>query len=179
MFTFSNEYIIKSMFEMVRDEGDRIVSLGLATRDDLKNLIEPEVKIASKNADELLVVLGKIYTNLKAVHLSGDFEKLAEPEDVEQYLLETYPKKEEKKEDEEENKEEEAAVPEDEGMFTIYNSLEQMAYRCGMSGDHDSAYKIERTIRDIERIADSLSKEDIMKMAEEVTSALEKEDNEK
>ncbi|KKM65179.1 hypothetical protein LCGC14_1493960, partial [marine sediment metagenome] len=48
MFTFDNEYVLKSMLASVRDEGGRIVSLGLASTDDVKRLIEPALHIAIK-----------------------------------------------------------------------------------------------------------------------------------
>jgi len=210
MFTFSDKYILKSMWEMVRDEGNRIVSLGLATHEDLKKFIKPAVQAATKEAgsgdEALLIALGKLYNDLKSVYLQGDFEKLSTASEWEAYLLEADDEddededEEKEKEDEEEEEEKEddlkeapptpeatggaeeavekdLAVPE-QGLVTIYSILEEMAYKRGRVGDHEGAYKIERTIRSIERIASSLDKEDIEKMAAEIQEALGEEGEE-
>lgn len=80
MFAFNNEYLLKSMIAMVRDEGKRIVSLGLATDDDLRKLSYPIIEIVSKSEgaeDVLLPALSILYNKLTDVKLPGDFEKVA------------------------------------------------------------------------------------------------------
>jgi len=201
MFTFSDDYILKSMWEMVRDEGNRIVSLGLASHDDLKKLIEPAVEKAVKHADGskdfLLKSLAELHGSLKAVYLPGDFEKAGE--DKLDYLLEAPrptpdkapaegvvpedpevegpdPEEEvpgDKPEETDPEKDlDEVAEEEPEGIHSVLSVLDTLVYKLGTEGNHEGAYKIERVMRKIERLADSMDKEDIKKLAEEIKLAV-------
>lgn len=216
MFTFNDEYTLKLTCDMIRNEKDRIVSMGLATNGDLKRLIDPIIQQA--NNETLLVVLNNLYNNLKSICLHGDFEKLSSKNNLMESLFgddepigigrrgppgsgpnPKCPLKKKKEEDSEkeskdkkdsdkesEKDEDDARTPEitsgaeeaveeglatpESGLVTIYSTLENMAYRLGTIGNHETAYKIERTIRNIKYIASSLSNEDIKKMVNELNN---------
>ncbi|KKK48151.1 hypothetical protein LCGC14_3148010 [marine sediment metagenome] len=168
MFTFDNEYILKSMLASVRDEGGRIVSLGLASTDDVKQLIEPALHIAIKLAtdvhDQTIVMntLTDLHKDLSAVFLPGDFEKIADDEQEQlRQLLELQPEKSEEpevelEEESDESFEEEPADDqniEEETIDVVYSTLEGIAYNLGKTGNYEAAYLVERKMREFESLA--------------------------
>jgi hypothetical protein len=220
MFTLNDEYTLKLACDMIRNEKDRIVSMGLATSGDLRKWIDPIIRQASD--ETLLVVLNDLYNNLKSICLRGDFERLSSKNSLMEILFdgndpvgmgrggppgsgpnpecplkkdkdkdekdsdrEDEDEKDSDREDNDENEddaqtsevtsgaeeavEEGLATPES-GLVTIYSALEDMAYKHGTMGNHKTAYKIERTIRNIKHIASSLSNEDIKKMINELNN---------
>lgn len=82
MFAFNDEYLIKSMMSLVRDETKRIESLGLAPQEDLRVFIKQAVQQAidkvTGGADDsvALETITLLHKNLSAVHLPGDFLKI-------------------------------------------------------------------------------------------------------
>ena len=81
-YEFNNEYLAKSLMALVRDEGNRIISLGLSSRDNLKKLVESTLQVAVKRASEngpniLLKTLSELHNDLSSVKLPGDFKKIA------------------------------------------------------------------------------------------------------
>jgi hypothetical protein len=155
MFTFNDEYTLKSIISLVCDENDRIVSLGLATHDDLRKLYVPVLRKAiEKTSDNvrdksaITNALALLHNDLKSVSLPGDFEKIAEllgssPFDVSEDEGEEEMKEEmEEKLDEYLQDEEEDDMTED-----LLSTLGNIAYDLGKSGDHEAAYLIERKIR--------------------------------
>lgn len=158
MFTFDNEYILKSMLASVRDEGDRIVSLGLATHGDVKNLVGPALQTAIKQATNgiqdksvLMNTLTILHRDLSSVFLPGDFEKVAGPEVDKLHQMLDLPIESEqedvKPEVVPEGIDEEEADP-----LEILSTLENIAYNLGKTGNHKAAYLVERRIRKIEAL---------------------------
>lgn len=159
MFTFNDEYLLKSMMSLVRDESDRIVSLGLAEHDVLKRFVESELHgvINRANGDKG-VVLGKLtdlHNGLNSIRLPGDFEKATKS--ANQQLLDiigleplsetdtvTEPEMQADVEDEDNGSED---------IKAICSVLERITYELGKNGRHEAAYLVERTLYKIEATA--------------------------
>jgi len=163
--------------ELVSDEGKRIISLKLASRDELNDLLEPTIESAMKKAsantdslDVLLGILSDLHLKLAAIKLPGDFAKFAADEKFYEALDIPYkgepfyqvPEKkkpepsEEDIEEEAQEKLEEYIESEEEGteeiekvVSAVSNYLEKLAYGLGREGNHEAAYAIERTIHSI------------------------------
>ena len=165
MFTFNDEYLLKSMMSLVRSEGKRIVSLGLATEEEVKGFVDPAIrgvldKFSSSQVDKN-VVLGTItdlHQILQSIKLPGDFEQSTLPDDEKicAVIEVDIPVEEVEivKEDDDEDKEETECVLEkdnnDDQMITaICSFLENMVYKLGKEGNHNAAYLVERTMRKI------------------------------
>ena len=160
MFTFSDEYLLKTMMSLVRDESNRIVSLGLATQKAIQGFIDPELEFVVRKvpriAEKKSVVLDKlteIHNKLAMVRLPGDFEKLSATDDrqildmIGVDVLADEPETpdvvcapEEKQETEDGGNEQVAAV---------YSFLDDLAYELGRNGNHRAAYMVERTMQKI------------------------------
>ena len=76
MFTFSNDYLLKSIRELVQDETKRVLSLGLASSNDVEKLANHRLKGVTEES-AFLAALGALHADLRTVYLPGDFEKLA------------------------------------------------------------------------------------------------------
>ena len=81
------KFVVKSLMALVRDESQRIMSLGLASHKELDNLIQPTVQHIIKKAgtnpnsiDVLLGILSDLHTKLASVKLPGDFSVVAADE---------------------------------------------------------------------------------------------------
>lgn len=179
MFSFDYEYVLKSMLASVRDEGNRVVSLGLATHDDLKGLIEPTIQSAIKRATDgihdkaiLMNTLTDLHRNLSSVFFPGDFEKIAsneqeqlkdllglqdeepvaKPEENQDEELDTESSESESFEEERTGLPDEQNVKEKNPMEVVYSTLEHISYKLGKTGDHEAAYLVERKMREIESL---------------------------
>lgn len=164
------QYLLQSLAGLVRDENTRIVSLGLATPDEAKKLIESVHstlvdKHIDAGADAIIDALAFVHRNLSAVKLPGDFQKAAcgiqdafcivldipvteetmEVAPPQEGVLVIEPKKDEDKEKKDEEKEKIKAE--------IINKLEKVAYSLGQKGAQEAAYAVERTIHELESIA--------------------------
>lgn len=162
MFTFNDEYLLKSMMSLVRDESDRIVSLGLAEHDVLKRFVESELHGVINRADgDKGVVLGKLtdlHNGLNSIRLPGDFEKATKS--ANQQLLDIIGLEPLSETDTEDTATEPApqadAEDEDNGsedIKAICSVLERITYELGKNGRHEAAYLVERTLYKIEATA--------------------------
>lgn len=153
---------------LVRDESDRIVSLGLAECDVMKDFVESELREVIKCADgDKVVVLGKLtdlHSDLNAIRLPGDFEKTTAPTNQqlrEAIGLELPPEvitdsidpsdtlavealADDDEEDEEDGSEE---------IKAICSVLDKITYDLGKQGSHEAAYLVERVKFNIESLA--------------------------
>ena len=166
------QYLLQSMAGLVRDENARIVSLGLATPDEAKKLIESvQSALLSDHLDvgpdTIINALAFVHHNLSTVKLPGDFQKVAcgmqdafcivvdIPVEKEVAKIETpqegiiviEPKDE--KEDKKSKKKEKI----EKVKASIIERLEKIAYGLGQKGGHEAAYAVERTIRELESMA--------------------------
>lgn len=81
------KFVVKSLMALVGDEGQRIMSLGLASREELNDLLKPTIQRVIKKAgvspesmDVLLGILSDLHTKLASVKLPGDFSVVAAEE---------------------------------------------------------------------------------------------------
>ena len=170
MFTFSNDYIQQSIRDMVNREADRIVSLKLATSENINKFVSAHIDEQNGDQETFIKSLAKVHSSLSEVYLPGDFEKIAG-----ELLSSPQPEAQEKQPDEEDAEEKdlsEVATEEPEGLFTVLNSLNSLIYKLGTNGEQEKAYQVERMVGRIEALKASLSKEDINKMAKELMTAL-------
>ena len=89
-YEFNNDYMARLLVDLVRDEGNRILSLGLAKRDDLKALVDTSLSMAIKRVgikspNLLIETLGALHDKLSGVKLPGDFEPAKD--DIEHKLI--------------------------------------------------------------------------------------------
>lgn len=137
-FVLDDKYLLKSLVELIRGEGTRIVSSGLASGQDMKRAVDQTLDTAMKSVgkpDEIIHVLSDLHHDLTCVKLPGDFDHLR-VEAVEEVIQDEPAVKEIKQSDE----------------SVVISVLETMAYELGKKGNHDAAYIIERAMRDIDEI---------------------------
>jgi hypothetical protein len=178
-YEFNNEYLAKLFLSLIREEGNRIMSLGLAKNEDLTKLVDSSITLAIKNIkkdnpDSLLNVLSILHDKLSSVKLPGDFIKVAcDMQDKlivifeipeEEHILDVSVPAEEKGvkkvvEKEYEDKDGKKIVEKTEGIVDdkddeeikkVVAELEEISYKLGKQGKHNAAYEIDRTIRDLE-----------------------------
>lgn len=116
-------FVKTALIELIKEEFKRVVKAGLISKEDFKNLIE------NHN-------LSEIYTKLSNIKIEGD--KLNND-------LKSEIKTEEEKTDE-------ILEPVIKREQLVIDELEKIAYNIGKNGDHETAYIIERTIREIEKL---------------------------
>ncbi len=152
-----NEYLFKSLIEMVHDENNRIVSSGLASADDIKQLADSVSEGIIKNAlsGEAAIALKdliKLHKQLSRVKLPGDFvqisARLGDTFDVSINMSG------EVKEDKAEIKEPELSDEDENKDFELIKietlaKLEKIAYDLGSKGNHTAAFLVERHINEI------------------------------
>jgi len=159
-FTFNDEYLLKSMMSLVRDESNRIVSLGLATHDVLKAFVETPLHNAIKRVSEdnedksvVLKALTDLHNNLNDIRLPGDFEKISSSVEHQLYAAMDV----EMPETDETNSTDVVADDvddysddsNDEEIKAICSVLDHITYELGKKGNHEAAYLVERTLRKI------------------------------
>lgn len=81
------KFVVKSLMALVGDEGQRIMSLGLASHEELNDLLKPTIQRVIKKAgtnpesmNVLLGILSDLHTKLVSVKLPGDFAVVAADE---------------------------------------------------------------------------------------------------
>ena len=177
MFTFSEDYMVKSMLGMIEDESKRIASLGLATNDEVNDFATPVVKKAFSDAkgdkDMLLEALAVLHDELRSIKLPGDLDVAAGTKEQKMMSLMPAQKEQEAPEgtqeesglegDQGKNKEdeEEDAIGEPGGYEVVYSSLRDVAYKLASKGDHSGAYSVERIINELDALISSGNKEEL------------------
>lgn len=168
---FDNDYVVKNLKAMIIDESNRIVSLGLAKGHDISKLVGV-IQGKRLTGEQNFGAIARLHAQLSVVRLPGDFEKMAAdfyqvPKNFLGYSGEEFcifpDKKDELKKEHEEDPEliifEEEPEEEDEALdqmalaAEVSDQLEVIAYKLGSRGDHESAYLVERNIRDIQQLA--------------------------
>ena len=153
MDIIDNEYLLKALAEMVRDENNRIISAGLATPEDIGRLASYAAEIIAKETNRpnmLLDTLSVYHKILSAIKLPGDFKEIStevgskeESKNKLDEVLEDVNKKEDENKEEGFSEEYEIVVAE------VINRLEKIAYNLGSRGNHDAAYMVERCVNEI------------------------------
>lgn len=141
-FKPSGQYLLKCLTSLIQEEGNRIVSSGLATYDDLRYTLEHRIDEAVNkvgNDGEVLKIIAELHHDLTCIKLPGDFGHM---------------KVEAKKTEKEESVAPMCVSekPQDKDENVVLSTLESMAYELGKCGHHEAAYIIERAMRDIANI---------------------------
>jgi hypothetical protein len=141
-YTFDDKYIAKSLIEMVRDEGKRIVASGLATRDEVNSFIGHLVSEASGYDDIGVFIDGvrDLHHCLDSVRLPGDFKKVAGDNETLEVPEET---------DAEDSSDDTFALAYNKHRDYILEKLASVVYEFGSNGNHEAAYLVERAINEI------------------------------
>lgn len=164
MFEFNNEYLFKSIMSMIKEEGDRIVSMGLVKKDVLRNKVDGKladiVSEAGSNQKLMLERLSDLHSSLSEISLPGDFDEFGKASITEQLsdLVRSGPEQEDdvgqckcaEPEDTTVNSDNDEDKAKELEMFaTINSTLESILYKLGKSGDHNAAYLVERAMHRI------------------------------
>lgn len=133
---------------MVADESGRIISLGLAPKDDLHLLVEKTLDdIAVNNESKAFDILASLHEDLSAIKISGDFEKIRPPVVDKNDDLTVSPDIDHKATTINNiiNIQEDVEI-----INKICSNLHDIAYKLGSKGEHEAAYMVERSIISIE-----------------------------
>ena len=136
-FVLNDKYLLESLVALIRDEGNRIVSTGIATSNDMNLAAAPILKAAIDHVgdkESVLKVLSEFHHDLSCIKLPEDFNhiRVEAVEEPEQEIIQ-----------------EEPIVDVASNESIVVSVLETMAYELGKNGNHDAAYIIERAMRDI------------------------------
>lgn len=169
----NNEYLAKLLASLVRDEGKRIVSSGLANVDELnclfKNALGKIVKDKSALNEKLLLdTLSTLHNDLLKVKLPGDFKDVTEEIDEKLVLIldvsdimgekSTSCSSDISKNNDESiieivledpEDEEEGEEDIDKEANEVVSKLQKVAQDLGRIGNHSAAYNIERMIKEL------------------------------
>lgn len=141
------QFVIKSFMSLINDERDRIVSSKLLSKAECDAYIEKGIQTANQysNPSHMLECVSVLLATLKNAQIPGD---LKEAKTAEVTVTET------KVEEVKEVQAEPTIDPQMELAEKIINKLESIAYFAGTQGDHETAFVIEQTARNIKVAAE-------------------------
>ena len=139
------------LYEAIREEGQRIVSTGVATAAEVLDFVNPQIKQSFTTEDEVsddfLRALGNVHRKLSTMKLPGDLRpvkkaeavaddcachvKVAEPETTDDTAY--------------------AKV----AIDKLVSTLESLIYTAGKFGSHTKALAMERRLNELKRLAES------------------------
>lgn len=143
------DFLMGSLVKLVRDEGNRVLHNKLASREDLRCVIESTIEKmdGEDEADVLVNILSSLHSKLASVKLPGDFKKIAVKKEVAP-ATNNVAIVEDKVEVVQDPIEAQRAV-----ARQVSKELEKIAYSLGNAGNHEAAYLVERAINTIKQAA--------------------------